>query len=108
MLNIFYKKTFTSFNNNLKLLYIMSDKISINIEYCGKWNYENRFILLKDKIEESFPNKFDINGNVGRKSSFEVVLNDNIIYSKLESKIHPDYSVVVNDIKHYISRDIVD
>ena len=60
-----------------------------------------RFNLLKQKLENEFDNTFDIIGNAGRKSSFEILLNDNLIYSKLNTGIHVDINEIIQKIKLY-------
>ncbi len=58
-----------------------------------------RFNLLKEKIEHLFPDSFNIIGNGGRKSSFEVLINNNLIYSKLNTGLHPDFNELIEKIK---------
>jgi selT/selW/selH-like putative selenoprotein len=41
----------------------------------------------------------DIKGNVGRRSSFEVVVNGKAVYSKLSTGAFPDYSALAAAIK---------
>ena len=82
---------------------IINNLTHLYVEYCGKWNYEPRFILLKNLIEEKLPNIFDISGNVGRKSSFEVTLNNKLIYSKLEIGLHANYDDLVTNITNIIN-----
>ena len=64
----------------------------LKIKYCGVWNYKPRFELLKQIILSKLNNtkltEWSIEGYIGEKSSFEVILNDNLIYSKLEIKKH--------------------
>ncbi len=59
------------------------------------------FIAMADAIEEAFPG-VAVEGNEsgdGRPGSFEVRTEDGIhIYSKLQSKSHPDADLVVSRI----------
>jgi len=73
----------------------MSGKvIAVKIEYCSGWGYENKFRKLRDEILASLPSA-DVTGSKGRKTSFEVTINDKLVYSKLDKNGFPEFKDVV-------------
>jgi len=64
--------------------------IKINIEYCEKWNYEPEFDRVS-KIILSFKDNVEIIGNCNppRTGSFEVLFNEKLVFSKLNSGSFP-------------------
>jgi len=58
--------------------------MKIHIEYCGGWGYAPRAFALRDAIKEGTPDA-DIECEVGRSQSFEVKINDKLVFSKLET-----------------------
>ena len=69
--------------------------IKINIEYCEKWNYKPEFDRVSKTIL-SFKKNVNIigNSNPPRTGSFEVSINDKLIYSKLDSGGFPESSEI--------------
>ena len=59
-------------------------RMKIHIEYCGGWGYAPRAFALRDAIKEGTPDA-DIECEVGRSQSFEVKINDKLVFSKLET-----------------------
>jgi len=59
-----------------------TNKVSVSIEYCGSWGYYGRFIDLKNEIESNASN-VDVTGFEGRQGSFEVSINNKVVFSKL-------------------------
>ena len=65
----------------------------IHVEYCS--NYEGRYRSLTNAmnedlgflLEEKVP---EVSGAVGRKNSFEITIDDVLIYSKLATGKFPD------------------
>ena len=53
-------------------------------------------------INMEMPDVFDISGDQGRKSSYEVTLNGENIYSKLETKQHAEYDDLLEKIKDIV------
>jgi len=72
--------------------------IEVAVEYCGAWGYESRFKDLEKEILNAFPSA-NVTGKVGRSQSFEVVLNGNLIFSKLECSGFPYAVDVIAEIK---------
>ena len=75
----------------------MTKQIEINIEYCGAWGYEGRFRELRSMILREVP-EAQVEGRVGRRSSFEVTINKNVIYSKLAEGAFPKFESVVEEV----------
>jgi len=72
--------------------------VKVDVEYCGAWGYRSRFEELRNDILNAYPSAV-ISGKVGRSSSFEVVLNGALIFSKLECQGFPYSNDVVAEIK---------
>ena len=64
---------------------------NINIEYCEKWNYKPEFDRVS-KIILSINQSINIKGNksIPRTGSFEVVINGQLVFSKLKVEMFPD------------------
>ncbi|CAG4992621.1 unnamed protein product [Parnassius apollo] len=73
----------------------MKDDIKVQIEYCGACDYGGHCLALANAIKKSTTNASVI-CKKGRKGSFEILLNDKLIYSKLQTMALPDYEEVVN------------
>ena len=69
--------------------------IEVNIEYCEKWNYKPEFDRVS-KIILSFKNNINIIGNSvsPRTGSFEVLINNELVFSKLMSGNFPEKSEI--------------
>ena len=65
--------------------------ININIEYCEKWNYRPEFDRVS-KIILSINSNANIigNSNLPRTGSFEVLIDDKLVFSKLNSNSFPN------------------
>jgi len=72
--------------------------IKVEVEYCGAWGYGSRYEELRYEILNAFPSAL-VSGKVGRSSSFEVVLNGTLIFSKLECQGFPFAKDVIAEIK---------
>ena len=69
--------------------------IYIYIEYCEKWNYKPEFDRVS-KIILSIDKSINIAGNKSnpRTGAFEVVMNNQLVFSKLEIGKFPDESEI--------------
>jgi len=76
----------------------MADEVKISIEYCGGWGYGPRYRELANAIKAAVPNA-QVSGFVGRRTSFEVKVNDSEIHSKLKTNAFPDFDEVVQIIQ---------
>lgn len=72
----------------------------VHVEYCGKWGYYPRYLELADKLKAADP-EVEVTGEVGRSSSFEVKLNDEVVFSKLETGGFPIMEKLVEYIKSF-------
>ena len=75
--------------------------MNINIEFCIKWNYGPEFDRVSKEIKKLFPNA-TIEGNKTppRTGSFEITLNDKLVYSKFKTNNFPsknDLEIILND-----------
>ena len=72
--------------------------MKVEVEYCGRWGYAPRYQELARTIKSSLPDAECV-GNVGRNTSFEVVVDGTLIYSKLKTGKFPTYEDVVKAIE---------
>lgn len=72
--------------------------VKIRVEYCGAWGYQPRYLELARVVKGEFPDA-DVSGTVGRQGSFEIVLNDQLVFSKLETGGFPQEDDVLNAIQ---------
>ncbi|XP_029670321.1 migration and invasion enhancer 1 isoform X2 [Formica exsecta] len=78
----------------------MTEKIDIkvNVEYCGSCGYRKQFLLLAEEIKKNAPNA-TVTGAVGRQRSFEVQVNDELVYSMLDMRVFPNFAAIADMIK---------
>jgi len=62
--------------------------VQVKVEYCGGWGYEPRYKELAQSVLDEFPDA-DVSGFVGRSSSFEIEINGQLVFSKLETSGFP-------------------
>ncbi|KAI5646485.1 rdx family domain-containing protein [Phthorimaea operculella] len=67
----------------------------VDVEYCGVCDYGGHCLALAKTIRENTPNA-TVYCKRGRQGSFEVAVNDKLIYSKLKTMALPDYSEVAD------------
>ena len=68
------------------------------IEYCVVWNYEPRALSLGEELSLAFPDV--IAGHIpGDRGAFEVIVDDVLVFSKLELDRFPEEGEIVNLIK---------
>ena len=98
--------------------------LSVHIEYCGGWGYGPRYQELAKAIKVKIRTKYlsisyfwrtllfdfqaeipsaQVDGHVGRRTSFEVKVNDTEIHSKLKTMAFPDFKEVIQ-ICHEVSK----
>ncbi|KAJ8983020.1 hypothetical protein NQ317_014317 [Molorchus minor] len=73
--------------------------VEVNVEYCNKCGYLNKFEDLAKHIRETHPS-VKVNGHEGRRASFEITVNGTLVHSKLATLAYPDYqdlSKIVSD-----------
>ncbi|KAL4707919.1 hypothetical protein ACJJTC_013710 [Scirpophaga incertulas] len=82
----------------------VSDKenLQVSVEYCGVCDYGGHCLALAETIRNSTPNAV-VNCKRGRHGSFEIEINNKLVYSKLQTMALPDYEEVA-EIVHDVSR----
>ncbi|XP_037296610.1 migration and invasion enhancer 1 isoform X1 [Manduca sexta] len=72
------------------------------VPYCGMCDYGGHCLALAQTIKKSTPDAV-VFCKRGRQGSFEVLVNEKLIYSKLQTMALPDYeevAEVVNAVSH--------
>ena len=69
----------------------------VEIEYCGGWGYASRYRDLERQIVKKVPTA-KVSGTVGRRTAFEIKVNDTVIHSKLSVGSFPDFDEVADII----------
>jgi len=72
--------------------------VVVHVEYCGAWGYGGKYERLKKAITAAVPDA-KVTGVIGRKTSFEITLNGNLIYSKLKTDKFPEDAEIVAIVK---------
>ena len=78
--------------------------MNIRIEYCVQWNYEPRALSLREEIGQAFPDvpQLKLAGVTLKESgAFEVFINSDLIFSKLQKDRFPNDGEIVNSIKDF-------
>ena len=70
--------------------------MNIHIEYCEKWNYHPEFERVSNIINQKYPEVIvDGNNNLPRTGSFEVTINEKLVYSKFETNNFPNENEIL-------------
>ena len=72
-------------------------KVEVHVEYCGAWGYGARFRELQRAILAKVP-EARVTSSIGRSSSFEVTVNGQVIYSKLQKGSFPNFEEVASHV----------
>ncbi len=72
--------------------------VKVDVEYCRGWSYGRRYKELEKLIKGSVSD-VEMNGVKGRKSCFEIKINSELVFSKLETGKFPDYQEIVALVK---------
>ena len=74
--------------------------MKIHIEFCIKWNYEPEFDRVSKEIH-NINSSIEIKGNESspRTGSFEVSINNILVYSKFKTGVFP----TVEEIKSWFN-----
>ncbi|KYN39634.1 Protein C17orf37 like protein, partial [Trachymyrmex septentrionalis] len=65
----------------------------------GSCGHKKHFLELAEEIKKNVPNA-TVSGTAGRQgTSFEVQVNDELVYSKLETLAFPDFDAIADMIK---------
>ena len=75
--------------------------MNISIEYCVVWNYEPRALSLGDELTYQFGYNIVVL-KAGDRGAFEVFVNNQLIFSKLQLDRFPNEGEIKNLINTYI------
>ena len=79
-------------------------KVKLHVEYCVKWNYAPKYNALAAEINDSeVGDDVECVGEGGRSSSFEVQVNGELVFSKLEKGHFPRAQDIINILKSKIN-----
>ena len=68
--------------------------MDISIEYCVVWNYEPRALSLGDELSNQFGNNI-VKLKPGDRGAFEVFVNGQLIFSKLQTDRFPEHEEII-------------
>ncbi|KAL6262895.1 hypothetical protein P5V15_005684 [Pogonomyrmex californicus] len=68
--------------------------VKIDVEYCGSCGHKKQFLQLAEEIKKNVPN-VTVAGTAGR----QVQVNDELVYSKLQTLMFPDFAAIADVIK---------
>ncbi|KAJ8727668.1 hypothetical protein PYW07_001787 [Mythimna separata] len=71
----------------------------VKVEYCGACDYSGHCLTLGQTIRKITPNA-TVNCARGRQGSFEVEVNDKLVYSKLKTMALPDFDEVAEVVNN--------
>ena len=71
--------------------------MNIRIEYCVVWNYKPRALSLRDILSNQFGNTAEL--KPGDRGAFEVFVNNQLIFSKLQTDRFPEHEEIVSFIE---------
>ncbi|XP_043289998.1 migration and invasion enhancer 1 [Venturia canescens] len=67
--------------------------VKVHVEYCGGCGHKKQFLEMAKLIKDRVPTA-EIYGAPGRQASFEVQVNGELVYSKLQTMAFPNFSDV--------------
>ena len=76
--------------------------MNIRIEYCVVWNYEPRALSLGDELSNQFGNNI-VKLKPGDRGAFEVFVNGQLIFSKLQTDRFPEDKEIVTFIENLLN-----
>ena len=71
--------------------------MNIVIEYCVVWNYEPRALSLRDELSNQFGDMVEL--KPGDRGAFEVFVNNQLIFSKLQTDRFPEHEEIISFIE---------
>ncbi len=72
--------------------------VKVEVEHCSGWGYGRRYKEFEKEIKKAVSD-VEMIGVKGRKSSFEIKINGELVFSKLESGKFPDYQEIIALVK---------
>ena len=76
--------------------------MNIVIEYCVVWNYKPRALSLGDELSNQFGNNIVVL-KPGDRGAFEVFVNNQLIFSKLQLDRFPNDGEIVIFIENLLN-----
>ena len=76
--------------------------MNIRIEYCVQWNYEPRALSLGDELSNQFGDNI-VKLKPGDRGAFEVFVNGQLIFSKLQTDRFPEDKEIVTFIENLLN-----
>ena len=74
--------------------------MNIHIEFCIKWNYGPEFDRVSKILKQIKPNcTIEGNNKTPRSGSFEIKINNNLVYSKFKTATFPTEKDIKNILK---------
>ena len=71
--------------------------MNIHIEYCEKWNYYPEFERVSNIIKKKKPEAAIASNNTPpRTGSFEVTINNKLVYSKFKTNNFPSENEIIS------------
>ena len=73
--------------------------MKIHLRYCSAWAYEPKAVSLAEKVLTEYKqqiNRLELEPSMG--GCFEVTVNGQLIYSKLETDEFPDEGAIVEQV----------
>ncbi|XP_026496777.1 migration and invasion enhancer 1 [Vanessa tameamea] len=70
----------------------------VEIEFCKVCDYGGHCLALAKQIKKSSP-EAEVDCKKGRQGSFEVLVNNKLVYSKLQTMALPDYEEVAEVVQ---------
>ena len=67
--------------------------MNIRIEYCVVWNYKPRALSLRDDLSNKFGDIIELKS--GDRGAFEVFVNNQVIFSKLQTDRFPEHEEII-------------
>jgi len=67
-------------------------RVTVDVQYCRKWQFAKKFALLKEQIEDEFGANVIVKGipSPNEDGSFEIFVNGKLVHSKLALKSHTE------------------
>ncbi|KMZ10797.1 migration and invasion enhancer 1 [Drosophila simulans] len=72
--------------------------VKVEVEYCGVCNFSGQCHLLREFLLASSPD-LDISCHTGRRGSFEVAIDGQLVHSKLSCLAFPQHASVLAQVQ---------
>ncbi|EDW29996.1 GL15792 [Drosophila persimilis] len=73
--------------------------VTVDVEYCGVCNFKLQCHLLRQFLLEAAGPGVEVNCRQGRRGSFEVTIDKQLVHSKLASLAFPDHQSVLQQVR---------